>query len=211
MTASTGPPRGWIVAGAVGAVLVLVVLVLVFAGGDGDEVVIAPTPTPTPTPVQTSTPEPVPEPVRGEVVSAGLTSLATDGTGLYQQAQAENQPVPPDEAQVNAFISSIQAWLDEALTRVSMEGEVTLGGDLRGSPELLRLAGPDNFIVEARYHMTVGARGEPEWAHVLVEVTLVDGSERSVDLAVLPGDPPVLVSASATTSEPPEDEAEADE
>jgi hypothetical protein len=102
--------------------------------------------------------------------------------------------VPVDEAALDDFVDELRAWLDDTLTRVHTEGDVSAFGEgLTGPEELLLLGDPDHPITEARYLVTAGVRGTPEWAEVEVHVTRADGSERSAVLAVLPDTPPTLV------------------
>ena len=180
---------------AVTAVLVVVLAVLL-AGDDPEPPAAVPEPEPTPAPTLEPEPEPEPEPpppVRGETTLVEVVDLSVHGTQLFGDRMPQDEPVPVDDDAVAALVDAVAAWLDEHLTDLQVGGDGALiAAGLDGDP------GPsltdDQLGVEvARYDLTVYARGEPEWARVVVEVARRDGSVARRPLVFVPGGEPSVV------------------
>jgi hypothetical protein len=181
---------GLLIAGLVGlAALVVVVFVLT-----GDE----PEPEPEP-PVAEPEPEPEPEPppppppVEGDAELAEIVDLSVTGTGLVASGSSADAPVDIDHDAVDALVATIAGWLDAHLTDLQDRGDGLVAEvGLQGPEGVGDLAGSGTVIEQANYRMAVGARGGPEWARVVVEVTDEDGGTHEAVFAFVAEDEPAL-------------------
>ena len=153
-----------------------------------------PRPRPAPErPVQPAPPPP-PEPVAGTSELVEVVDLSASGSGVFREGTEGNAPVPVEEEAVEAFVRDVTAWLDAHLMDVQRGGPGTipeLGGEL-----LEPLDDSEPRVDDVTYAIRIGARGAPEWAEVTITVTGADEAATRV-LAVVPGDEPTLVAASA--------------
>lgn len=158
---------GLLIAGLVGlAALVVVAFVL-----PGDE----PEPEPEP-PAAEPEPPPPPPAVEGEAELAEIVDLSATGTGLVASGSGADAAVDVDHDAVDALVAALADWLDEHLTDLQGRGDGLVAEvGLQGPSEVGDLAGSGTVVEEATYRMAVGARGGPEWARVVVEVTDEDG------------------------------------
>lgn len=204
----------WAAAGAA-VVLALVVALVVLTRGEPE-----PPPPVVAEPVAPVEEEPPPpEPVRGEVTGVTVEDLSVTGSGLRPDDGAGDAPVALEQDAVDAAVAAAAAWLDGHLTAAQDGGAGALPDGLEGPRDEITtgLAHPDRAVVAARYDVTVGARGVPEWVSVDATLDRDDGSTATatfvfapggddlVLLAALPGqntDPPVV---SADEEAPPTD------
>lgn len=179
---------GLLIAGLVGlAALVVVVFVLT-----GDEPEPEPEP-PVAEPEPEPEPPPPPPPVEGEAELAEIVDLSATGTGLVASGSGADAPVDVDHDAVDALVASLAAWLDDHLTDLQDRGDGLVAGvGLQGPDGVGDLAGSGTVVEQATYRMAVGARGGPEWARVVVEVTDEDGGTHEAVFAFVAEDEPVL-------------------
>jgi hypothetical protein len=174
---------GLLVAGLIG--LAAVVVLAFVLGGDPE-----PEPEPEP-PAAEPEPEPEPEaepeapaPVQGEAELAEIVDLSATGTGLAHPGSSGDQAVEVNHDRVDALVAAIAEWLDAHLTDLQDGGDGLVADvGLQGPEGVGDLAGSGTVVEAASYRMSVGARGSPEWARVVVTVTAEDGGEHKATFA----------------------------
>lgn len=208
----------WAAAGSAVVLALVVALVLLTRGEE------APPPPPAAAPEEPVEEEPPPpEPVRGEVTDVRVEDLSVTGSGLRPDDGPGDAPVAVEQDAVDAAVAAASAWLDGHLTAAQDGEDGALPDGLQGPrDEVTRgLAHPDRTVVAARYEVTVGALGAPEWVSVDVTLDRDDGStatatfvfvpdgEDLTPIAALPGqgtEPPVDAPDGTTDATPDEDE-----
>lgn len=135
-------------------------------------------------------PEPPPplEDVVGTVDEVTVADLSAAGSGLHPDGSAADAGTPPDPAAVDAVVAAATRWVDAHLTAVQAGQEgLVAGAGLEGDPTAAAaaLANPAHRITDARYTVTVGAVGAPEWVRVGAVVDREDG-EMTVTFVLVP-------------------------
>jgi len=166
-SASTRPPR------RLAALVASLALIAAGCGGDGVR------------PGEGSAPIEGAQTVTG-VAGLVLWDLSPAGTYVFPKGSPKDAPIVQDTAAVEAFRLGITTWLDTILTESNSGSTTTLAatgldvttfatahGTGAGTP-------PTNQIVSANYLIEVGYLGDPGWATVRVEMTIVDLTNQSV-------------------------------
>jgi hypothetical protein len=168
-----------VIAGLVGLAILVVLTALLLNREDPQPEMVEPEPVEEPEEVE---PEP-PEPVEGTAELEDVRNLSVTGTRLVQPGSDADEAIPPDEDAIEALVEDLTAWLDEHLTQLQDGDEgLVRQASLAGDEAIGDLAGPADIVEQAGYRFLVGARGEPEWAEVTVEVAREDGSSRAARL-----------------------------